>query len=55
MQSEYGSQLSHERASNACDSAGGSTVQQAFEQVALAMFNYMTPLSGISIDESSTR
>lgn len=34
---------------------GGSNVQQAFEQVALAMFNYMTPLSGVSIDESATR
>lgn len=30
-------------------------MQQAFEQVALAMFNYMTPLSGVSIDPSSTR
>ena len=35
--------------------AGGGTVQQAFEQVALAMFNYMTPLSGVCIDPSSTR
>lgn len=35
--------------------AGGGNVRQAFEQVALAMFNYMTPLSGVSIDDSATR
>ena len=45
----------HGRDVESYNSAGGSTVQQAFEQVALAMFNYMTPLSGVSIDPSSTR
>lgn len=35
--------------------AGGATHAKAFEQVALAMFNYMTPLEGIAVDESCTR
>mmetsp|Transcript_19862 Transcript_19862/g.59983 ORF Transcript_19862/g.59983 Transcript_19862/m.59983 type:complete len:169 (+) Transcript_19862:216-722(+) len=35
--------------------AWGATHAKAFEQVALAMFNYMTPLEGIAVDESCTR
>eukprot|EP00887_Chlorella_sp_A99_P007899 scaffold20.g7899.t1 len=33
----------------------GNTLEEAFEQAALAMFNYMTPLSGIAVDEGATR
>lgn len=33
----------------------GRGVEEAFEQAALAMFNYMTPLKGIEVDESLTR
>jgi SHS2 domain-containing protein len=35
--------------------AGGSDLREAFENVGLAMFNYMTPLSGITIDEEQTK
>ncbi len=35
--------------------AGGGTIQHAFEQVALAMFNYITPLSGIRVYEAAPR
>lgn len=35
--------------------AWGSTLEEAFEGAALAMFNYMTPLSGVTIDELLTR
>lgn len=30
-----------------CACVGGGTLREAFEQVALCMFNYMTPLEGI--------
>mmetsp|Transcript_36861 Transcript_36861/g.51192 ORF Transcript_36861/g.51192 Transcript_36861/m.51192 type:complete len:213 (+) Transcript_36861:273-911(+) len=33
----------------------GGTLEEAFEGCALAMFNYMTPLSGVSVDETLTR
>ena len=35
--------------------AGGESLEEAFENVALCMFNYMTPLAGIAVDESLTR
>ncbi|GAB4819211.1 hypothetical protein N2152v2_006257 [Parachlorella kessleri] len=33
----------------------GRNLREAFEGVALAMFNYMTPLSGIGVDEHDTK
>ncbi|KAL4451895.1 hypothetical protein ABPG75_007557 [Micractinium tetrahymenae] len=35
--------------------AWGETLREAFENVALCMFNYMTPLKGISLDAAQTR
>ncbi|EFN55786.1 hypothetical protein CHLNCDRAFT_14100, partial [Chlorella variabilis] len=35
--------------------AWGATLTEAFENVALCMFNYMTPLKGIAIDPALTR
>ncbi|KAL4420217.1 hypothetical protein ABPG77_011041 [Micractinium sp. CCAP 211/92] len=35
--------------------AWGGTLREAFENVALCMFNYMTPLKGISVDPAQTR
>eukprot|EP01023_Acetabularia_acetabulum_P007027 TRINITY_DN12985_c2_g1_i2.p1 TRINITY_DN12985_c2_g1~~TRINITY_DN12985_c2_g1_i2.p1 ORF type:complete len:222 (+),score=45.43 TRINITY_DN12985_c2_g1_i2:90-755(+) len=35
--------------------AWGKNLQEAFEQVGLAMFNYMTPLSGMDINQQETR
>ncbi|KAK9832631.1 hypothetical protein WJX81_005651 [Elliptochloris bilobata] len=35
--------------------AWGASLEEAFQNVALAMFNYMTPLEGIAVDESLTR
>jgi len=35
--------------------AWGLTLSEAFEQTGLAMFNYITPLGGISIDSGLTR
>lgn len=35
--------------------SGGSTLKEALEGVALAMFNYMTPLANIKVDETLTR
>lgn len=34
---------------------GGETLREAFENVGLCMFNYMTPLKGIGIDPALTR
>jgi hypothetical protein len=36
-------------------SAGGATLEEAFENVGVCMFNYMTPLEGISVDPALTR
>lgn len=38
-----------------CSTPGGETLQEAFENVGLCMFNYMTPLKGIGIDPALTR
>ena len=38
-----------------CPTPGGETLQEAFENVGLCMFNYMTPLKGIGIDPALTR
>lgn len=35
--------------------SGGSTLEEALEGVALAMFNYMTPLADIKVDKTLTR
>eukprot|EP01025_Chloroclados_australasicus_P054750 TRINITY_DN6521_c0_g1_i1.p1 TRINITY_DN6521_c0_g1~~TRINITY_DN6521_c0_g1_i1.p1 ORF type:complete len:265 (-),score=32.33 TRINITY_DN6521_c0_g1_i1:310-1059(-) len=35
--------------------AWGCGLQEAFEQVGLAMFNYMTPLAGVQISKDETR
>lgn len=35
--------------------AWGSSLQEAFEQVGLAMFNYMTPIDALTINEACTR
>lgn len=35
--------------------AGGATLEEAFGNAGLAMFNYMTPLEGIAIDPGQTR
>lgn len=35
--------------------AWGSSLREAFEQVGLAMVNYMTPIDGLRIDDSCTR
>lgn len=35
--------------------AWGETLREAFENVALCMFNYMTPLKGIIVDPAQTR
>ena len=35
--------------------AGGDTLEKAMANAGLAMFNYMTPLSGIEIDPSCSR
>jgi hypothetical protein len=35
--------------------AGGADLKEAFQNVALAMYNYMTPISAVAIDEDVTR
>lgn len=35
--------------------AGGASLSEAFEQVALAMFNYMTPIDDLKEDPSLTQ
>ena len=35
-------------------STGGETLQEAFENVGLCMFNYMTPLEGLAPGETRT-
>jgi len=30
-------------------------LEEAFANVALAMYNYMTPISGVKVDDSTTR
>ena len=34
---------------------GGDTIEVAFEQVTLAMFNYMTPLQPVGINPECTK
>lgn len=34
---------------------GGVTLKEAFENAAVAMFNYMTPLTAVIVDESHNR
>lgn len=36
-------------------SAGGSTLEEAFEGAALAMYNYMSPIAGIRPDPALAR
>ena len=35
--------------------AGGISLREAFEQVGLAMFNYMTPIDALHVDDACTR
>lgn len=34
---------------------GGTSLREAFEQVGLAMFNYMTPIDALRLDDACTR
>lgn len=38
-----------------CATTGGVSLREAFEQVGLALFNYMTPIDGLAPDDACTR
>jgi hypothetical protein len=38
-----------------CWPTGGASLGEAFEQAGLAMFNYMTPIDELRVDEACSR